>query len=131
MFVRWKIRKSTDTGGRYFRRRGQATHYAVLVESVRIEGKPRQRFVAHLARIAEGKQEIHDRADFWRAAISGLDKLGINGPARERAEAKLAEKVRRPTDEETAELRRQHIEFNAQIFGGIERIPKTVLDAGY
>lgn len=76
MFVRWKMTKRAN---------GNVMHTAQLVETVRVEGKPRQKVIAHLgsythvveqprynepARIAESERSaganVMNRAFFWR-----------------------------------------------------------------
>ncbi len=85
MFVRWKRRKMRGKWGR-----GTYVRYAVLVESVRVEGKPRQRFVAHLAHIPEriAGMAIH-RGLFWRDVNKRLDELQLDGETRARVTSKL------------------------------------------
>jgi len=129
MFVRWKTRKSTLNGrGRVER----VTHYAVLVESTRVDGKPRQRFIAHIGNYHEGGQVgLHPHVDFWRQVEHRLKSLNLAADVRERVERKLAERVPRPTPELLAELSRRRAELNAQIFGGKDRVPKIVSDCEY
>ena len=118
MFVRWK-RRASQWGRQCSRRRpfreafGEeeraargASLDAVLVKSERTEGKVKQRFVAHLATVKERNiPRPCIRACFWREVGARLDGLGIEGAERERIEAKLAEKVNRPTEAEQAEAK--------------------------
>ncbi len=130
MFVRWKKRRSTDRAF-WHAKHGSVTYYAVLIESVRVGGQPRQRFVAHLASYNEGdtRRARMQHVDFWRQAERRLNELSIADGTRARIEAKLAERVPRPSLEFLAELARQRAEFNAWIFGGADRVPKIVRDA--
>jgi len=131
VFVRWKSRKSSYSG-RWHWLAERVTHYAVLVESTRVDGKPRQRFVAHLANYHEGgRVEYYPHVDFWRQVERRLKSLNLAADVRERVERKLAERVPRPTPELLAELSRRTAEFNAQIFGGKDRVPKIVSDCEY
>jgi hypothetical protein len=94
MFIRWQKRK--QVGGDLW--------VAVLVESERVEGKPRQRHVAYLASILDSRiQHPTQRYFFWdkvRSAFDGLPDL----PARERRaiERRIAEKVPALTKREIA-----------------------------
>ena len=76
---------------------------AVLVENVRVDGKPRQRHVAHLASIPESAIEIvHQRRHFWDAVHERLDRLGnrMSIEDRRQIEAAIASKVPRLSREE-------------------------------
>jgi len=74
---------------------------AVLVESVRIEGKPRQRHIAHLATIREADLATGAdpcwRVQFWRKISRRLDDLEIEGADRVRVLDAVAQRVPRPT----------------------------------
>jgi hypothetical protein len=75
---------------------------ARLAESVRVEGKPRQRFIAYLASLAE-PNDASDRADFWDVITHELDRLGNRlGDERAKIEAAIAARVPRPTAQERA-----------------------------
>ncbi len=130
MFVRWKKRRSTDRAF-WHAKHGSVTHYAVLVESVRVDGQPRQRFVAHLTSYNEGDNRNAEMkpVDFWRQAEHRLNGLNLDGDLRARVEAKLAERMPRPAPEFLAELKRRRAKLNAQIFGGADCVPQMVRDA--
>jgi len=131
MFVRWKERRSADRD-RGHAKHGSVTHYAVLVESVRVDGRPRQRFVAHIAGYNEGdsrRAREMQAVYFWRQAEGRLNTLNLATDLRARVEAKLAERMPRPSPEFLAELKRRAAEFNAKIFGGADRVPQMVRDA--
>lgn len=71
---------------------------AIVVENVRVDGKPRQQHVAWLASITESASEIiPQRRYFWDAVHAGLDQLGNRLPVddRRRIEAAIARKVPR------------------------------------
>jgi hypothetical protein len=92
MFVRWK-------------KSGKHSFAAVLVESRRVDGKPRQRIVKHLATIYEGDPEDpHGETkpdQFWVHALRGLDEMGEHLTPDDRAviERALAQRVQRPADD--------------------------------
>ena len=83
---------------------------AALVESVRVNGSPRQRFVAHLGTvrvwengrgqvaIGRGRASPSDLMSFWRSVAAKLDAL--NEPFdREVVESMIGATVPRPSDE--------------------------------
>ena len=76
---------------------------AVVVESVRVGGKPRERHVALLASITESGIDIaHQRRYFWDAVHNRLDQLGdrMSIDDRRSIEAAIAHKVPRLSREE-------------------------------
>jgi len=77
---------------------------AVVVESVRVNGKPGQRHVAYLASTTESgiaSVHVHQRRYFWDEVLDGLDRLGnrMSIEDRKRIEAAIALKVPRLTRE--------------------------------
>lgn len=78
---------------------------AVLVESVRVDGKVRQRFIKHLASIWEGQLNPHRVNSFWRDALGKLGEAGLTPEMMARAEAVLASRVPRLTEEQAAVVR--------------------------
>jgi hypothetical protein len=102
MYVRWKKRESRA-------RRGYVETVqnpdppviltAMAVESVRVDGKPRQRIVAYLGTIWERNIEhVWRRHYFWEAADKALNAMPQ--PHRSKIEAELLAKVKRPTEAE-------------------------------
>jgi hypothetical protein len=86
MFVRWHITNAVDP--RYDRMR------AILIESVRIGGKPRQRHIGFLGSVNyQDRRDVEERWQFWRSAHRVLDRLG-NRIQRDEVEKKLAERIR-------------------------------------
>lgn len=79
---------------------------AVLVESRRVEGKPRQKVVAYLGGIREKWVDEWDKKhrDFWRRVDERLDELGLDLETRARIEASVDARVRRVTPENQAEF---------------------------
>lgn len=98
MYVRWKRRAQKKTS-RW--NPDPQLLAAYLVESRRVDGKPRQRVVAYLGSIGEGfLGEAGPRAYFWRQANSRLDALALSPPARATVESALLQVVRRPSADE-------------------------------
>ncbi len=116
MFVRWKRRESSyKHRGWIFRNialeRG-ATISAVLVESVRVDGKPRQRFICHLAKVREKQlDEKFTPFHFWRNATNKLASLPLDDSEKKKIEDQLSAKIPRPSDAEAAEFWQGRDEF--------------------
>jgi hypothetical protein len=71
---------------------------AVLVESVRINGKPRQRHIAFIESYQEGKiDQISARCNFWRRARERLKEIKLTAQQRRQIEAMLAQRVKPTT----------------------------------
>ena len=70
---------------------------AILVESVRIDGKPRQRHIACLASIRE-IDAFKAQCKFWETVTCKLNSLHnrVTAEERQRIEAQIAERVRKP-----------------------------------
>ena len=99
MYVKWQRRPRKRVGG-------SPLLTAVLVESRRVDGNPRQKHVAYLASIRERfigvSQGRHD--GFWESVDAGLDALGLDADSRDRVEASVAEKVPRVAAKNRDEL---------------------------
>ena len=97
MYVRWKKRAMTS----YRRRNGQTALTAVLVESQRVDGKPRQRTISYLGTIT---QELvinpFRQTSFWASAERRLAQQGLDDATRARLEASLLRVVPRPLAED-------------------------------
>ena len=103
MYIRWQTRptKRAKYGSR--RINEGAIWSLVLVESIRVNGKPRQRHVACLGTISEFDTVGVCRRGFaWDRLIERLDRLSnqILPEGRQRIEAAFAERVPRITNEE-------------------------------
>lgn len=103
MFLRWIERKHAPQ--RYGKDKGKAETVwtAVLVESQRVDGAPRQRHRATLGTIGSSRIEhAGARCRFWDDAMAAFAKLGKSVPAedRQRFEAALAARVPRPSRDE-------------------------------
>lgn len=111
IYVRWRKRELTRTTvfhGRF----GLGGHAlsAVLVENARVAGRPRQRFVAHLATVrvwdgATGRGDVPvagggsahrgDARDFWESVSRKLDSITAAFD-RDAVEVRIAARVPRP-----------------------------------
>jgi hypothetical protein len=101
MFLRWQKRKRRS---RAFGGRGNDTHWAaILAESARVDGEPRQRHIAYLGGITDSAIEVAaQRAFFWQEVTQLLDHLANRVLKDDRAqiEEAIAEKVPRLTRQE-------------------------------
>ena len=93
MFVRWRRREKNNSD----------THLAaILVESVHVDGRPRQRHIAYLSGITEDNvQSVRACNRFWGKVDKRLHGLSLTAQEHERIVYALAVKVRRPTSVET------------------------------
>jgi hypothetical protein len=126
MFVRWHSRKRRHPafGGPGKQIRGgydwaytrlgtseQDKHWAaIIVESVRVGGRPTQRHVAYLGGITESAIEIDaQRAWFWDEVSRRLDRLAnrVSVEDRKRIEAAVAAKVPPVTKKQYEEIVRR------------------------
>ena len=100
MYVKWQRKQRADSDGY------GALLTATLVESRRIDGNPRQRSIAYLGSIREGKidRTLSHHEYFWRKATRRLDQLDMTRGQRDKIEVALASRVRRLTDSERAEV---------------------------
>jgi hypothetical protein len=106
MFVRWqsRTRKCYYSG---HSRPGDITWTAILAETKRVNGQPRQRHLAYLGSISEGENKILiQRCHFWDRVADRLDGLGGRVKDREQIEAAIAKKVPRPSAVEYKEAAR-------------------------
>lgn len=116
MYVRWQRR----TRKRYGK---SPLVMAVLVESRRVDGKPRQRVVAYLAGIRErsiGEREKEHR-EFWRKVDERLDELRLDRETRERIETILEARVARLTPENQAEFDAAATRIHQTVWAGNRR----------
>jgi hypothetical protein len=112
MFVRWLSRKSSATA----RWRRNKVHWsAILVESVRVKGKPTQRHIAYLAGIDERWLDKTEQANvsaqwrFWEQVTRKLDDLSkqVSAEDRRSIETAIAKKVPCPTRKQYDGWKRQ------------------------
>jgi hypothetical protein len=81
MFIRWQTRARSRR--------------CILVEALRIDGQPKQRHIAYLGSIADGATAAQRRI-FWQHVDASFRKLKLPTAERQRLEAIIAMKVRRP-----------------------------------
>ena len=115
MFVRWKRRQlKKDRGWDFVDKRHKPAPVllsAVLVESVRIDGKPRQRIVRYLGSIHDA--ELTDtqgalwRRHFWTVADRRLADMALADAQRVQIVAQLEDGGARPTDQELDQRMRE------------------------
>ena len=109
MFIRWKTRRGKALGD-------HLTLTAVLLESHRIDGQPRQKYVARLGtlrvldellpyqdpdeytRVDGGIAHIARVIWFWNGLTEQLDALDLR-EQRQAIESQIASRVPKPTDE--------------------------------
>jgi hypothetical protein len=117
MYVRWKRRPIKK---RNISDPNPHQLAAYLVESRRVDGKPRQRTVAYLGGISERfLGEPAHRHWFWKDLAQRLDTLALPQSERETIEAALARAVARLTAEEEEQIGQRVRELEAR--GGLRR----------
>jgi hypothetical protein len=120
MYVRWQSykRRSKPWEGREQR---WVLHWrAILVESKRVDGKPRQIHVAYLAGFIRHNLRGSGRVWLWERIDRRLDKLGnrVSPDDRKRIVAALARKAGEPpTKAERIAAHRKSAKFFAENFG--------------
>ncbi len=100
------------------RRQGKKglSYYAVLVESGRIDGKPRQRVIKHLAAIQEDKQQYQGfRFRFWEKIEDGLTELGYNPGEIDDLTARISETIHRPSQADMARWKQEREEWRQKL----------------
>ena len=102
MLIRWQKHKS---GGQRYRRESTRVR-AILVESVRVDGKSRYKHVAYIGSFVAETLDVEARRDFWKAANERLSTY-VNDDDRSKIEAALARCVPPLTAAEDAEWQRQ------------------------
>jgi hypothetical protein len=112
MFIQWQKRERW--GWRRWHNNPVDVHWgAVLIEAVRVDGKPRQRHVAYLGSFTErGIESVHQRCWFWDRVTVRLHSLSnhLTDEDRNRIITELAAKVLVPTRQEYAQ---SHLERRA------------------
>lgn len=111
MFVRWKRRRLKRY--RHGCAAGEEILSAVVVESHRVDGKPRQQVVRYIGTIyasdiSQPRPMSLDR--FWGQVDGALDELGVHGAVRMAMETTIATTVPRP---DPADVERTRQEFAA------------------
>jgi hypothetical protein len=93
MYVRWQIyRSQARNPHQRARNDSRARLKAVLVESVRVAGGPRQGYIAFLGSMSVDRSDMRR---FWRDVTARLDQLGSRVGLEDRARllASIAKKV--------------------------------------
>jgi hypothetical protein len=97
MYVRWQSRKRRTAEFGFGK---SDVHWAaVIVENIRVNGKPTQRHVAYLAGFTESAVAIPAQQRFlWERIETRFDRLGnrISPDDRRRIKAALSEKIGKP-----------------------------------
>jgi hypothetical protein len=113
MYIRWQSRKRKSQFGSY--RDLELAWRAVLVESVRVDGKPTQRHIGYLVGFTESAIATPAQQRFvWDRIEARLARIGnrITAEDRETIIASIAEKIGPPpTREQREELDRQREAF--------------------
>lgn len=100
MFVKWSSR-SRDYTLRH--REPHRTLVAQLIESRRVDGKPKKRTIAHLGTCREPVDRPRHRAWFYKRCDRVLDRLALDPDDRAKIEDQLAARIPRPNGEERAD----------------------------
>jgi hypothetical protein len=93
MFVRWQEYKSRAKSRRlraFRKKHGQHRLRAMLVETVRIDGKPHQRYLAYLGSVQADRR---DRPRFWYDVTRKLDQCRLSREERNRIKSAIAKKI--------------------------------------
>ena len=125
MYVRWQ-RRTRKQGSRIHNHAIPVLVTATLVESRRIDGKPRQHHVAYLGGIRDTEIQ-HDgcRDRFWEGAEAKLAALNLPESERVRIEAALEDVVPRLPAEQSATIRaerRRTRAFAAELNARLEAV---------
>jgi hypothetical protein len=120
MYLRWKARDSTRT--KYGRRRPDygTVWSAAIVESVRVNGKPRQNHVAYLGMFTEnGVDNVYVRSWYWDRLGQKLDRLAnrMLSEQRQQIEAAFSERFPRVTKEQPDQCQREFQVWQEQARG--------------
>ena len=92
---------------------------ALLIESVRVDGKPRQRHLAFLGSVTyQDRNDVEERWQFWRNADQALYRLGnrLSPIQRGEVEKALAERSARsrPPKSRRARNESRRVSWNAK-----------------
>lgn len=98
MYVRWNRRKRTKKIA-WVMKEGDYL-YAVLVESIRIDGKPRQRTIAYLGGVGENNPGVYGRMRFWEQCERKLASLNLDAAVLEKIVTSLKTRVQKPSQDE-------------------------------
>lgn|GEM_PF-4643891 len=96
MFLRWETRHKQHW-------RGQVTHRALLVKSVRVEGTVRQQHLAYIGSLVATRGQFSPWAvsRFWKEAEESFDALAFPSEQRVQLRAAIAHRIGpRPSEAE-------------------------------
>ena len=112
MFVRWQEYKSRARSRRLraFRKKHGQRLRAILVETVRIDGKPLQRYLAYLGSVEADRS---DRPRFWHNVTRKLDQCRLSREERKQITSAIAKKIggKVPTKAELKKFKRRRAEL--------------------
>jgi hypothetical protein len=132
MFIRWQSRKRAiyySYWGRKADPHSDVHWNAALIESVRVNGKPRQKHIANLCGFTEHQIKIPIQQIYvWERVIRTLDGLGkkITPKQRRQIEVALATKLGRtkPTKGEIAAQRKAIAADNERLVSELKTLMK-------
>jgi hypothetical protein len=109
MFVRWQEYKSKAQSRRlraFRKKHGPHRLRAILVETVRVDGKPHQRYLAYLGSV---QAERRDRPRFWYDVTRKLAQCRLSREERKQITSAIAKKIggKVPTEAELKKFERR------------------------
>jgi hypothetical protein len=91
MFIRWQGRVRAERNNWAIREVGDITRNAILVESIRIDGKPQQKHIACLGSFSTRQAASQPRRVYTREAmLERLDRLSNRVPPKDRKKIEAA-----------------------------------------
>ena len=113
MFVRWQEYRSQAQSRRlraFRKKHGQHRLRAILVETVRMDSKPHQRYLAYLGSVQADRR---DRPRFWYNVSRKLDQCRLSPEERKRIKSTIAKKIggKVPTNAELKKFERRRAEL--------------------
>jgi len=118
MFIRWNRRKRTKTG---WRRKEGDYLTAVLVESVRVNGSPRQKIIKCLGSIGEDALgKVYRRDNFWETVERNLSTLELTEEMKDKIIVSLKKTVPKPSDKEVKKDREESVRRLEEIHKRLE-----------
>jgi hypothetical protein len=110
MFIRWKATQPRQE--KWFNRGDGPYFRAYLVESVRVNGKPRQK-QHYLGAIKNGcLDQTYDQAMFWQHAYKSMESLQLSEEQQEAIKAEMQKRVPIPSREAIEEYNKQLHQIN-------------------
>lgn len=107
MFIRWRKRKKLVSEGGP--KEETEVLYPIVCKSERVNGKPRQKFVAHLGHIAEFYFNYNGPlCDFWHDVRIHLSALKLDEQTRDKLIDQIAKVVPYKTEDEVRKHKEEH-----------------------